>query len=196
MNARFKSLSRVLAVPAFAPLVASLALLTACSREPENTPPPEQVGQTSQKLFANGGFESDPIGTQPPTSWSETTNLNPGITDTRPAAQTQASLNLIAGGVKLTETVGSDAGALTATDPDVPLNYPFVGIRAARVNSLGGATDGKNNNVNSIDQTMTVTVNDVDPGDGNVHIRMVIAPVLENPGHPDFMYGHRSCRMP
>src|SRR5262249_3985832 len=42
---------------------------------------------------------------------------------------------------------------------------------------------GKNRNVNSLAQTMTVAAGDVDSVDGLVHVRFVVAPVLENPAH-------------
>src|SRR6185369_4967747 len=40
-----------------------------------------------------------------------------------------------------------------------------------------------NQNVNTMSQAMTIGPSDVDPVDNKVHIRFVLAPVLENPNH-------------
>ena len=42
---------------------------------------------------------------------------------------------------------------------------------------------GANQNVNSIKQSMATTQADVDPADGKVHVRFVLAPELEAAGH-------------
>ncbi|MEO8552629.1 MAG: hypothetical protein ABI678_21780 [Kofleriaceae bacterium] len=133
-------------------------------------------------MWTNGDFEGDAIGTSPPSGWTLQTYLNPGITDTRPGAQTLASLNLGVGGVATTQVVGG--AAETQTDPDVgaagTLRYPKYGSRAAVVNT---GVAGANKNANSIKQTMTVALGDVDPTDDKVHVRFAVAPVLENPAH-------------
>ena len=175
------AISRFKLLRGLAAIVGGGAFVLACSTRTVEVPK-EHVAATSQNLFVNGGFEADPSGTQPPSGWTLTTNINPGITSTLPNPQTKASLNLQPGGTAFTETIGA-AVAMSATDPDVPLNYPYVGTESARLNSLGGVADGTLQNVNSLTQSMVISVNDVDPSDGNVHVRMAVAPVLENPGH-------------
>src|SRR5207244_11228698 len=58
------------------------------------------------------------------------------------------------------------------------LRWPRYGTWSAAVNELG-----KNQNANSIKQQMATTSADADPYDGKIHVRMVLAPVLQNPGH-------------
>ena len=57
---------------------------------------------------------------------------------------------------------------------------PRYGNYVAVVNEQGAS-----NNVNVITQTFTTSNADVDPSDLKVHVRFALAPVLENPGHPD-----------
>ncbi|MBK7539587.1 MAG: Ig-like domain-containing protein [Myxococcales bacterium] len=157
------------------------ALTSSACRAPSSV---DAEGSVEQAVWSNGDFESDAIGTAPPTGWTVTSNLNLGITDLRPNPQTLASLNLAAGGTLLTRVVGG--AAETQTDPDLgtqgTLRFPKYGQRATRVNSTGAAS-GSGNNVNSIRQTMTVSLGDVDPVDNKVHVRFAVAPLLENPGH-------------
>jgi hypothetical protein len=137
--------------------------------------PEESLGSTQSAVFANGSFESGAVGVAPP-SWAIQTFLNPGITVQTP--QTRAGLNLAAGGAPLTTTI---AGAGTA-DPDLgagaSLRYCRYGAQCVRVNSHGNGQ-----NVNSMTQTMTIGAGDVDPSDGQVHVRFAVAPVLQNPAH-------------
>jgi uncharacterized repeat protein (TIGR01451 family) len=179
---------RLLRVLGLVPAVLLSFLITACSGDepiaPDGKPDPA-TATTEQAVWTNGDFESDAIGTSPPAGWTLTTNLNNGITDTRPSAQTLASLNLVAGGTSFTAVVGG-ATAESQTDPDLllagTLRYPKYGTRATRINSTGVAT-GLNRNVNTLKQTMTTTIGDVDTLDNKVHIRFAIAPILENPAH-------------
>lgn len=154
-----------------------MMMVAACSGSPE-TP----TSSSTQPVWANGDFESDPIGTAPPTGWTRNTYLNPGITDTRPNPQTLASLSLGAGGVALSSVIGG--ATESQVDPDIgatgSLRYPKYGVRAAVVNDTNA---GANRNVNSLKQQMTVALGDVDPTDNKVHVRFAVAPVLENPGH-------------
>lgn len=152
-------------------------VLAACSGNPAPA-----TSSSTQSVWTNGDFESDAIGTAPPTGWTRNTYLNPGITDTRPSAQTLASLNLGAGGVALTTVIGG--ATESQIDPDIgasgSLRYPKYGQRAAVVNNTNS---GKNKNANSLSQQMTVGLGDVDPTDNKVHVRFAVAPVLENPSH-------------
>src|ERR1700733_3379536 len=144
----------------------------------------DETSSTTQGVWSNGDFESDPIGTAPPTGWTVTTNLNEGITDTLPSPQTLASLDLMPGGIAVTAVVGG--ATESQTDPDLGTNgtirFPKYGLRAVRLN-YGAASNGASNNSNSLSQTMTVSNGDVDPTDNKVHVRFAIAPILENPNH-------------
>jgi hypothetical protein len=129
--------------------------------------------------FPNGGFESDL------TNWNVTHWLNPGTIPTFPPTR-QADLGLTADTTNTwssTSTgygyVYTDAvGAGSDTKVNNAVRYPLYDLKAARINYNGNA-----NRASSIDQTATMTMADVDPSDGKVHLRFAIAPVLENPGH-------------
>lgn len=137
-------------------------------------------------MWSNGDFEGTAIGSGAPSGWSVTPYLNPGITDTRPSVQTLASLNLGDGGGAMTTIVGGPS-AESQVDPDIgadgTLRYPKYGQRAMLVNYGGQDAPGNGQNSNSLEQTMTVGLGDVDPTDNKIHVRFAIAPVLENPGH-------------
>ena len=145
----------------------------------------DPVQTVQAAVFANGNFESDAIGATP-SSWTVSTYQNDGITHTRPAAQTLASLNLQAGGYAATFVVGG--AAESQTDPDLgagaSFRYPKYGSRALRINlGTGFFQTGAAKNVNGASQTMTVTNGDVDTSDNKVHVRFAVAPVLQNPAH-------------
>ncbi|MCW5808403.1 MAG: Ig-like domain-containing protein, partial [Deltaproteobacteria bacterium] len=146
---------------------------------------PDDTSTTEQAVWSNGDFESDVIGTMPPSGWSLSTNLNTGISDTRPNPQTLASLNLQGGGSQMSFVVGG--APESQQDPDVRANgtlrFPKYGNRAARVNYNNSSANGSGRNANTLQQTMTVGLGDVDPTDDKVHVRFAIAPVLQNPGH-------------
>jgi uncharacterized repeat protein (TIGR01451 family) len=156
----------------------SMCALIACRSSA--TPPAEQLGQVSSAVWTNGSFESGSAGS-PPSGWTVTPYLNPGVTISTP--QTRAGLNLESGGSGLTTTLSSSGGPESQPDPSLgtgaSLRWPKYGNQVAIVNQLG-----KNQNTNSLSQTMTIASGDVDPSDGNIHVRFVVAPVLENPGHP------------
>jgi uncharacterized repeat protein (TIGR01451 family) len=155
----------------------------ACGNPPAD--PPVPTSSTAQPVWANGDFEGDAIDTMPPTGWTVTANLNPGVTDTRPGVQTLASLNLASGGSQGTVVVGGSSPE-SQTDPDVgasgTLRYPKYGTRAVAVNRSASVT-GTGRNSNTLRQTMTISEGDVDPVDNKVHVRFAVAPVLQNPGH-------------
>ncbi len=155
--------------------------LAACAPPPSSD---EDVGTVRSALFTNGDFESGTNGTPPP-SWTVDTFLNPMTGITLQTPQTRAGLNLQPGGVALTTTMRTAGLPESLLDndlgPTATLRWPKFGHGAALVNQ-----DGNNENVNSMHQTMIVGPGDVDSVDGQVHVRFVVAPVLENPGHPDF----------
>lgn len=161
-----------------------LALVVAGSGCGSPSASEEDEAAGEHPVFTNPDFENDPTGNAP-SGWTISANLNPAFTDTRPNAESLADLNLASGGVLITSVVGG--APESQTDPDLGTNgtfrFPKYGNRAARVNYGDATTNGKNRNVNTLVQTMTVTPADVDPMDHLVHVRFVVAPVLEDPAH-------------
>jgi uncharacterized repeat protein (TIGR01451 family) len=168
---------------------------------PEPGGPLEDVGEARSASFVNGGFETGTPGQVPPAPWVLTDYLNPnpnGITIQTP--ETLAGLNLTPKGMACTTSAncftaeyGTCVGGFCspssktvilngANQPDATLGtgasirWPRYGAQCALVNQLGDLS-----NVNALSQTMTVVAADVDPADGLVHIRFVVAPVLEDP---------------
>jgi hypothetical protein len=160
-------------------VAAAVATLSVASCTTSQPPTDEAVATTSSALFTNGGFETGAAGAAPP-SWTVQTFLNAGVTVQTP--QTRAGLNLQAGGVARTVTLASAGGPLSQPDPSLgagaSLRWPRYGNQCAIVNR-----QGNNQDVNSMSQTMTIGAGDVDPMDGQVHVRFVVAPVLQNPAH-------------
>lgn len=172
-------------IVSFVSVIALALSVAACSSDASTPAPAAATGSVQQPLWVNGDFEDSPAGATSPAGWTVSNNLNPGITDTRPGPQTLASLNLAAGGAPMTFVLGG--APESQVDPDVgvagTLRFPKYGQRAIRLNYVNAATPGKNKNVNSLKQAMTIGVGDVDPTDGKAHVRFAVAPVLENPGH-------------
>ncbi|HTO95663.1 MAG TPA: hypothetical protein VMK66_01360, partial [Myxococcales bacterium] len=157
-------------------LVIATAALFACTQgaqEPSRGSIDRAPTSSPVALYNNGGFESGNL-----SNWTVTTNLNQGIT--YPPASL-ADLQLRTGGTAATfvrsgatpESVIPAGMSASST-----LKYPKYGTWSAAINELGA-----NRNVNSITQQMATTAADVDPADGLIHVRFVVAPVLQNPGH-------------
>jgi MYXO-CTERM domain-containing protein len=158
--------------------LAAIASVAACTAS--QAPRDELLATTSSPLFTNGGFETGAAGAAPP-SWIVQPFLNDGITVQTP--QTRAGLDLVAGGKALTTVLNG----VNQPDPDLgaaaSLRWPKYGNQCAIVNSHSSTTFGNGKNVNAFSQTMTIGAGDVDPLDGKVHVRFVVAPVLQNPAH-------------
>ena len=156
--------------------LAAVGLFVAACNFGGGTSASEEAASQREPVWTNGDMETQ--GTPPP-GWTVTTNTNPGVTIQDP--QTFAGLNLQGGGAAATSTV---TGAVESqSDPNAPeVKFPRYGAGAGRVN-FSNTVLGNNQNVNSIEQTMTVGPGDIDPVDGKVHARFTIAPILENPGH-------------
>ncbi|HEX7665119.1 MAG TPA: hypothetical protein VF407_11425, partial [Polyangiaceae bacterium] len=118
------------------------------------------------------------------------TGLNSnGVTQSTP--QTFANLKIAAGGRVLTTEATTTSTPLSqpdedlASDSSVTFRWPRYGHNAALINNHSSTeypvSSGKN--VNELYQQMTVTSADVDPNDNQVHVRFVVAPILQNPGH-------------
>ena len=140
----------------------------ACS----SAPPEPGLAIRSQALFSGGGFEQGaPSGAQAGVA------LNGGLT--LPVLGLE-ELHLLPGGVDRTQALESSAGEETMTPAglsvDDSLSWPKYG------NGCGVINEGGNlQNVNSLTLSTVVAPEDVDPVDGQVHVRFVFAPVLQNP---------------
>ncbi|HET7542588.1 MAG TPA: hypothetical protein VFK05_22110 [Polyangiaceae bacterium] len=141
----------------------------------------EPLESTQAPVFVNGGFETGGAGSVP-SSWTVQPYLNKGITVQTP--QTRAGLKLQTGGTALT----TQWSGTNQSDPDLgpaaSLRYCRYGAQCAVVNFHSSSDYNHGQNVNSLSQSMTIGASDVDPSDGQVHIRFTLAPVLQNPGHP------------
>lgn len=137
------------------------------------------VAQSRQADFVNGGFENSDFN-----GWTVSTNLNPGAGIPMFPPTAISNLGLLAGGVNLssvqqgTTPESQVPSGLTAADS---LRYPRFGKYSAVLNE-----GGKNNNSNTIVQSLTTTQADVDAVDGRIHVRFALAPVLENPNHLNY----------
>jgi uncharacterized repeat protein (TIGR01451 family)/uncharacterized repeat protein (TIGR02543 family) len=159
-------------------LLAALVLLgwSACSQP--TSVPREDTGQRVAPLFDNGGFEAD-AGTLG--SWTVTTYLNTGIVYPPTGL---ADLQLLPGGASYTY---ARTGAIESlplagmTDEVGAPHFPKFGRSSAVVNE-----EGHEGNVNSLKQSFTTTNADVDPADGKIHARFVLAPALQSAGHDQY----------
>ncbi|MGN6110446.1 MAG: MYXO-CTERM sorting domain-containing protein [Kofleriaceae bacterium] len=144
--------------------------LAACQTSDE-----PRLEQATSASFVNGDFETGTAGQAPP-SWNVLTNLNPGFTPSTP--QTYANLNLGAGGTARTKIMAGTNQPNSHLGAAGSLRYCRYGSQCTLVND-----SGKDKNVNTLRQTMTLSSSDIDPVDGQYHVRFVYAPVLENPNH-------------
>ena len=132
------------------------------------------VSPLAQAGFVNGSFEDTPA----LTGWTVESYLNnKGGISTFPPTQL-SHLNLTAPGAS-NGLSGVFAGTDGNTGNALVVPRPGFGTQAARVN---GPTDSWL--TSSITQTATMVLGDKAP-DGNIHVRFALAPVLENPNHPD-----------
>ncbi|MBL8912033.1 MAG: hypothetical protein JNM17_15165, partial [Archangium sp.] len=129
-------------------------------------------------LFTNSGFETGNL-----SSWSVSARLvatSPGVTNYPVNSESDLGLRTD-GGILRTNVY--DAGTpyslippgLAAADT---VRFPRFGNWAAVVNEQGAQY-----NANRITQSSVVTTADIDPADGLVHVRFVVLPILQNPGH-------------
>ena len=137
---------------------------------------------TAHGAWNNGSFEMGSAGAAPP-NWTVTTYLNKtGFTPQDP--QTFAGLNLAAGGTVKTVILSSSSGPGSQPDATLgssaSLRWPRYGNQCVLVNQLGNLQ-----NVNALSQTATMTAEDFDPVDGQLHIRFTIAYVMQNPDHTE-----------
>lgn len=130
----------------------------------------------SQAAWLDGSFTNDTPGSPPPAPWTLSTYLNQtGATITTP--MTEAALNLSPPGSTGSPPAGTTqvvAGPIQ--DPQAPALGALPWAGQAVVLNLGGT----NHSVNKLSQVATMGSADVDPTDGLVHVRLAVAPVLEN----------------
>ncbi len=162
-------------------VVAALSSIVAFAGCESAPPTPESTSRIESPIFTNGGFEIGVAGTPPGAPWTVATFLNPGVTVQNP--QTRAGLNLAPGGNALTTIIAG----VNLPDPDLglgaSLRWPRYGAQCGRVNFHSSNAFGNAQNVNALAQTMTIAAGDVDANDNLVHVRFVVAPVLQNPVH-------------
>ena len=122
----------------------------------------------------NGDFEAGDF-----TGWTVTHYRNNGIA-TFPPTQ-KSHLNLQPPVTAPVTQVVSTASGTPANAPDAPgqaITIPFQGSYSARVNARGN-----NYRASGIQQSAQMALSDVDPVDGKVHLRMAVAPVIQDGGH-------------
>jgi len=130
--------------------------------------------------FTNGGFEQDWTGWEAPVPLRRpSTDMGDPIaapgTVFPPVTTSDLGLYFDAGYGSVSAVVGT----LSDTNTSNMLKTPLFGDKSGRV---GDAQT--NNRGASVRQTATMGVGDIDPADGKVHIRLAIAPVLSDGGHP------------
>lgn len=123
--------------------------------------------------FANGDFETGNF-----SGWTVTDYRNNGIATFPPTQKSDLNLQ-----PPVTAPVSAVVSAPpgTAPAPDAPggvLPIPFKGSYSARINARGN-----NNRAAGIYQEATMALGDVDPTDGKIHLRMAVAPVIQDGGH-------------
>jgi uncharacterized repeat protein (TIGR01451 family) len=183
--------------------VVSLALV-GCRASPESTEGTlgGHVGGAhpngSAALFANGGFEDGGTGGAI-YNWTITNYLNtsgPTCADGGdcanfpPTSQTALNLGTAGNGTNTTSAIAGDGGPNTAIlgifDGGSAVRYPFFGSWSALVNDRSGSRYPAPNyasNANVLSQSFVASAADVDPLDGNIHVRFVFQPDLEDGSH-------------
>lgn len=124
----------------------------------------------AQAGFDNGGFENDL------TNWTTSaynrkaaSSSQIGITNFPPTKFDDLTLTLT--------TDRSAQAEIVTTFTDAGVTGPRWGDKALKLGGSGGRQ------ASSIEQTATMTVADIDPTDGKIHIRFALAPILNNPSH-------------
>ena len=124
-------------------------------------------------------------------NWTLASGLNQGILSPNGAAATVTSppLTLANLAIKSGGTVSAEITGNVA-DADVSSIKPIFTVNNVTQNSLlinkrnNDDTTGQNKNLTTATRIFTTKSQDIDPIDGNIHVRFAIAPILYNPGHP------------
>lgn len=140
--------------------------------------------------LTNPGFEVGPAGTPPSTPWVTQQYKNTGVAVYPPVFIADLGLIASQGGVAVgvanTVIVNNAAGPGSQADlalgTPASLRWPLFGNQSAVVNgpdSSDANTTGAHQNANVLSQTMTIQASDVDPSDGQIHVRFSVAPVIQ-----------------
>ena len=132
------------------------------------------AASAAQAGVVNGDFESGDF-----TGWTVTNYRNNGIATFPPTQKSHLNLQPPVS-APVTQVVNTASGT-PANAPDAPgqaVAVPFQGSYSARINARGN-----NNRASGIQQSAQMVLADVDPVDGKVHLRMAVAPVIQDGGH-------------
>ncbi|HRE89585.1 MAG TPA: DUF11 domain-containing protein, partial [Myxococcota bacterium] len=154
-------------------LAASGLLWAACTDEAPIVEDQAELGHRWAPLWQNGDFEAGAANAAP-SNWVVGTYTNSGLASTNPQSFGQLGLN----GGSTARTYRREAAEGSQTDPNASnLKWPRYGSGVAVLDVGTGRV------TNTLEQTMQLTVEDIDPADGKLHIRFAVAPVLQNPSH-------------
>lgn len=124
--------------------------------------------------FENGGFETSATDTFPWTTAAynrkAANSSQTGIENFPPTKFTDLTLTA--------DARAANYKIVTASDFDTaPVSGPRWGTYALKLGGSGGRQ------ASSVEQEATMSVADIDPIDGKIHVRFALAPVLNNPAH-------------
>lgn len=186
--------------------VALGALVTACVEDSVSDADRTPVGRTSQALFANVDFEADTANLAP-SSWTIDPRLYFGYGSTGgsgsnvpPASLSVLDLRTSPNGsfTAVANTLVLSGGTTSQRDADLvakfadatndKFRFPKYGTKSAVINynpgQRGNANQiGRNHNANVMSASMTFSPADIDPSDGQLHVRFVYAPIVQSGGH-------------
>ena len=159
-------------------LAASGLMLGACADETPIVEDQAELGFKAAPLWTNGNFENGTHNQAPP-NWTIKSYRNPRIANTNPQNFSQLGLTTESTTTNLRTWLRTAAGGEgSVTDSNAPnIKWPRYGNGVAVLDVLTGAV------ANTMEQTMTLTVDDIDPADGKLHIRFAVAPILQDPSH-------------
>ena len=135
--------------------------------------------------WVNGGFESDTA--VPPTGWTHKTYTRTNVLPASPPViDMNSGVTLVELGLTGETTGNANTRSAIITGPAVmmplssgnlsSISAPRWGSHAFRLNSVGSRY------ASSIEQTATMTADDVDPRDDRVHLRFAMAPIMVDGG--------------
>lgn len=136
--------------------------------------------------WVNGGFESDTA--VPPTGWTHKTYTRTNVLPASPPViDMNSGVTLVELGLTGETTGNANTRSAIITGPAVmmplssgnlsSISAPRWDSHAFRLNSVGSRY------ASSIEQTATMTADDVDPRDDRVHLRFAMAPIMVDGGH-------------
>ncbi len=137
------------------------------------------MGVPAHAGFVNGDFEAGNTG------WEVRGYRNNGVATMPPVSFGDLGLVEQAGNETFTLSTGQHTVTSFPDHDPALLKIPYEGTQSGHVN--GNSTTGgqriTGRKTTAITQTITTTSADVSASDGLIHVRMMIAPVLSDPGH-------------